>query len=87
MTTKDLLVERKVFHKFSHCSKMGQSWSDRPSHAFTRNLGSTQQTTCTMSCLVSCLVDLYNSLICAHKNEYYELYGNNNSYNGCGVVS
>jgi hypothetical protein len=42
-------------------------WSDRPSHAFTRNLGSTQQTTCTMSCLVSRLVDLYNSLICAHK--------------------
>jgi hypothetical protein len=42
-------------------------WSDRSSHAFTRNLGSTQQTTYTMSCLVSRLVDLYNSLICAHK--------------------
>jgi hypothetical protein len=39
-----------------------------------------------MSCLVSRLVDLYNSLICAHKKEYYELHGNN-SYNGCGVVS
>jgi hypothetical protein len=42
-------------------------WSDRLSHAFTRNLGSTQQTTYTMSCLVSRLVDLYNYLICAHK--------------------
>jgi hypothetical protein len=62
-------------------------WSDRLSHAFTRNFGSTQQTTYTMSCLVSRLVDLYNSLVCAHKNEYYELHGNNNSYNGCGVVS
>jgi hypothetical protein len=40
-----------------------------------------------MSCLVSCPVDLYNSLICAHKKEYYELHGNNNSYNSCGVVS
>jgi hypothetical protein len=28
-----------------------------------------------MSFLVSRLVDLYNSLICAHKKEYYELYG------------
>jgi hypothetical protein len=62
-------------------------WSDRPSHAFTRNLWSTQQTTYTMSCLVSRLVDLYNSLICAYKKEYYELHGNNDSYNGCGVVS
>jgi hypothetical protein len=34
---------------------------------FTRNLGSTQQTTCTMSCLLSHLVGLYNFLICAHK--------------------
>jgi hypothetical protein len=41
-------------------------WSDRLSHAFTHNLGSTQQTTYTMSCLVSRLVDLYNFLICAH---------------------
>jgi hypothetical protein len=57
-------------------------WSDRSFHAFTRNLGSTQQTTCTMSCLVSCLVALYDSLICAHKKGIY-----NNSYNGCGVVS
>jgi hypothetical protein len=39
----------------------------RLSNAFTRNLGSTQQTTYTMSCLVSRLVDLYNSLTCAHK--------------------
>jgi hypothetical protein len=54
--------------------------TDRSSHAFTRNLGST------MSCM-SCLVDLYNSLICAHKKEYYELHGNNNSYNDRGVVS
>jgi hypothetical protein len=42
-------------------------WSDRLSHAFTRNLGSTQQTTYTMTCLVSRLIDLYNSFICAHK--------------------
>jgi hypothetical protein len=42
-------------------------WSDMLFHAFTCNLGSTQQTTYTMSCLVSRLVDLYNSLICAHK--------------------
>jgi hypothetical protein len=62
-------------------------WSNRLSHVFTRNLGSTEQTTYIMSCLVSRLVDLYNFLICAHKKEYYELHGNNNSYNGCGVVS
>jgi hypothetical protein len=73
----------------SHCSWLRVStlvWSDWLSHAFTRNLGSTQQTTYTMSCLVSRQVDLYNSLTCAHKKEYYELHGNN-SYNGCGVVS
>jgi hypothetical protein len=58
-------------------------WFDGSSHAFTCNLRSTQQATCTMSCLI----DLYNSLTCAHKKEYYELHGNNNSYNGCGVVS
>jgi hypothetical protein len=34
-------------------------WSDMLSHAFTRNLGSTQQTTYTMSSPVSRLVDLY----------------------------
>jgi hypothetical protein len=32
-------------------------WSYRLSHAFIRNVGSTQKTTCTMSCLVSRLVD------------------------------
>jgi hypothetical protein len=62
-------------------------WSDRLSHAITRNFGSTQQTTYAMSCLVSRLMDLYNSLICAHKKEYYELHSNNNSYYDCGVVS
>jgi hypothetical protein len=50
--------------KQQHCTLV---WSDRLSHAFTRNLGSTQQTTYTMSCLISRLVDLYNSLLCAHK--------------------
>jgi hypothetical protein len=62
-------------------------WSDRLSYVFTCNLGSTQQTTYAMICLVSRLMDLYDSLICAHKTDYYELHGNNNSYNGCGVVS
>jgi hypothetical protein len=31
--------------------------SDRSSHALTRNIGSTQQSTCTMSCLISRLVE------------------------------
>jgi hypothetical protein len=39
-----------------------------------------------MSYLVSRLVDLYNSLICTYKKKYYELHGNNNSYNDCEVV-
>jgi hypothetical protein len=62
-------------------------WSDRLSHAFTCNFGSTQQTTYTMICLVSRMVDLYNSLFVHIKKKYYELHDNNNLYNGCGVVS
>jgi hypothetical protein len=42
------------------------------------NLESTQETTCTISCLVSRLVDLYHSLIYAYKKEYYNLQDNNN---------
>jgi hypothetical protein len=61
--------------------------SDSPVHALTRNFGWTQQTTSTMTCLVSHLVELYNSLICAYKKDCFELHDNNNSYNGCEVVS
>jgi hypothetical protein len=88
------IATRRLSHRSSHAiphtnfddveeRERGERKTDRLSHAFTRNLRSTQQTTYTMSCLV----DLYNSLTCAHKKEYYELHGNNNSYNGCGVVS
>jgi hypothetical protein len=41
--------------------------SDRKSHALTYNLGSTEHTTYTVSCPVICMVELYDSLICAHK--------------------
>jgi hypothetical protein len=61
--------------------------SDSPFHALTHNFGSTQQTTSTMACLVSRPVEEYNSIICAYKKEYFELHDNNNSYNGCEVVS
>jgi hypothetical protein len=59
-------------------------------HALTHNLGLNGQpiqwTTYTMSCLVSRMVWLCDSLICVHKNEYYELHGKN-SYNICEVIS
>jgi hypothetical protein len=56
-----------VASRNNHLRESTLVWSDRLSNAFTRNLGSTQWTTYTMSCLVSRLVDLYNSLTCAHK--------------------
>jgi hypothetical protein len=68
------IATRRLSHRSSHAiphmtfddveeRERGERKTDRLSHAFTRNLGSTQQTTYTMSCLV----DLYNSLTCAHK--------------------
>jgi hypothetical protein len=36
-------------------------------HALTRDIGLTQQSTCTMSCLISRLVEQYNPLMCACK--------------------
>jgi hypothetical protein len=45
--------------EFGRCNSMSSTFvcSNSLSHVFTRNLGSTQQTTYTKSCLISHLVD------------------------------